>query len=198
MFLLVDNYDSFTWNIYHSIASMGAKVVVRRSDKINLSKLSDINYKGIIFSPGPGHPKDSHAMIEIISKLKKRLPLLGICLGHQALAFSFGAKVTKMKKIMHGKTDKISIIKRSKIFNNIPSNFLATRYHSLEVHNKNLPKDVQVLALSNNNTIMAIKIKKSNIYGIQFHPESIASEYGEVLFYNFINLCNIKKNNEYN
>ena len=97
MFLLVDNYDSFTWNIYHSIASMGAKVVVIRSDKVNLNKLSDINYKGIIFSPGPGHPKDSYAMIEIISKLKKRLPLLGICLGHQALAFSFGAKIEMLR-----------------------------------------------------------------------------------------------------
>ena len=190
MFLLVDNYDSFTWNIYHSIASKGIKVVVKRNDKVNIKKLSDSTYKGIIFSPGPGHPKDSFSMIEIIKVFKKKIPLLGICLGHQALAYCFGAKIAKMSKVMHGKTDKISIIKKSKIFNNLPKNFLATRYHSLEVVNKNLPKEIQVLAISNKKTIMAVKIRNYDIYGVQFHPESIASQYGEVLFHNFIELCN--------
>ena len=193
MFLLVDNYDSFTWNIFHSIASRGIKVLVKRNDKVNLDKLADRSIKGIIFSPGPGHPKDTLSMIEIIKTFKKQIPLLGICLGHQALAYSFGAKITKMKKVIHGKTDEISIIKNSKIFKNIPKSFLATRYHSLEVYNKSLPKEIQVLAKSNNNTIMAIKIRNYDIYGVQFHPESIASQYGEVLFHNFIELCNEDK-----
>ena len=114
MFLLVDNYDSFTWNIYHSIASKGMDISVQRSDKINLDNINNSNYIGIIFSPGPGHPNDSFSMMNIIKNYKKKIPLLGICLGHQALAHSFGAKINKMKKVMHGKTDKIFVIKKKK------------------------------------------------------------------------------------
>ena len=128
-------------------------------------------------------------MIEIIKKLKAKVPFLGVCLGHQAIAHVYGAKVCKMKSVMHGRTDKISIIKKSKIFKGIPSNFTATRYHSLEVQKKNLPTNLEVLALSKNKTIMAIKVKHHDIYGVQFHPESIASEYGSQLFKNFIELC---------
>ena len=189
MFLLIDNYDSFTWNVYHSIARQGAKVIVRRNDKLNLEKISHDYLKGIIFSPGPGHPKDSSCMLKIIDKFKIKVPLLGICLGHQALALSFGANIKKMKKVIHGKTENIIIIKRNKIFKKFPNNFLATRYHSLEVVEKNLPKNIEVLAISKNKTIMALKIKKYDIYGVQFHPESIASQYGDTLFKNFIELC---------
>ena len=191
MFLLVDNYDSFTWNIYHNIASKGIKVIVKRNDKINLECLND-NYKGIIFSPGPGHPKNSNSMIKIIDKCKSKIPLLGICLGHQALAYSFGADITKMKKVMHGKTDEISIIKKNKIFKSFPKSFLATRYHSLKVSNKNIPKVIEVIAKTKCKTIMAFKIRSFDIYGVQFHPESIASEFGDLLFKNFIKLCNDK------
>ena len=189
MFLLVDNYDSFTWNIYHSIAGKGMDISVQRSDKINLDNINNSNYIGIIFSPGPGHPNDSFSMMNIIRNYKKKIPLLGICLGHQALAHSFGAKINKMKKVMHGKTDKIFVIKKKKIFEKFPINFFATRYHSLEVSNKSLPKEIEVLAITKRNTIMAIKIKNHDIYGVQFHPESIASEHGDILFKNFINLC---------
>ena len=192
MFLLVDNYDSFTWNIYHSIASKGIKIIVKRNDEINLQKLNTSDYKGIIFSPGPGHPKDCNSMIEIINICKHKIPLLGICLGHQALSYSFGAGITKMKKVMHGKTDEIYIIKRGKIFKKFPRNFQATRYHSLQVLRKGLPDEIQVLANTKDKTIMAIKIKNHDIYGVQFHPESIASEFGDVLFTNFIELCNEK------
>ena len=193
MFLLIDNYDSFTWNVYHSIARQGAKVIVRRNDELNLEKISQDNLKGIIFSPGPGHPKDSSCMLKIIDKFKIKVPLLGICLGHQALALSFGANIKKMKKVMHGKTDNVIIIKRNELFKNFPNNFLATRYHSLEVVRKNMPKNIEVLAISKKKTIMALKIKKCNIYGVQFHPESIASQYGDTLFKNFIELCQYRK-----
>ena len=193
MYLLVDNYDSFTWNIYHSMASQGIKVVVKRNDKININELSTISYKGVIFSPGPGHPVEANSMIEIIKKLRNKIPLLGICLGHQAIAYSYGAKITKMKKVMHGKTDNISIIKKSKIFNKLPKTFIATRYHSLEISYKNLPKSIQILATAKYNTIMGIKIKDCEVYGLQFHPESISSEYGNIIFSNFIRLCQTKK-----
>ena len=191
MFLLVDNYDSFTWNIYHCIASLGIKVIVKRNDKINKSELKRNKYKGIIFSPGPGHPKESSAMMNLIKCFKKKIPLLGICLGHQALALSFGAKISKMKKVMHGKTDKVFLIKNNKLFNGFPQNFIATRYHSLEIVNKNIPKEIQVLARSKYKTIMAFKVRNYDIYGVQFHPESIASEFGNVLFRNFVEICNI-------
>ena len=132
-------------------------------------------------------------MLKIIEKFKIKIPLLGICLGHQALALSFGAKIEKMKQVMHGKTDDILVIKKNKIFQNFPKNFIATRYHSLEVTQKNLPKNIEVLAISKNKTIMALKIKKYNIYGVQFHPESIASQQGDTLFKNFIKLCQKRK-----
>ena len=191
MFLLVDNYDSFTWNIYHSISGMGIKVIVKRNDKIYKNEITK-KYKGIIFSPGPGHPKDSSEMTDLIKNFKEKIPLLGICLGHQALALSFGAKILKMKKVTHGKTDKIFLIKNNKLFKGFPNSFFATRYHSLEIAYKNIPKKIQVVARSKNKTIMAIKIRNYDIYGVQFHPESIASEFGDVLFRNFVELCNIK------
>ena len=193
MYLLVDNYDSFTWNVYHSITSIGAKVIVKRNNKIKITKTSMDVFKGIIFSPGPGHPKDSICMLKIIEKFKMKVPLLGICLGHQALALSFGANIKKMKEVMHGKTDTVLITKKNKIFESFPSQFLATRYHSLEVERKNLPKSIEILASTKNKTIMALKVKKYNIYGIQFHPESIASEFGNTLFKNFIELCEKRK-----
>ena len=192
MFLLVDNYDSFTWNIYHCISSMGIKVIVKRNDKIYKNEITENKYKGIIFSPGPGHPKDSSEMMDLIKNFQDKIPLLGICLGHQALALSFGAKISKMKKVTHGKTDKIFLIKNNKLFKGFPNSFIATRYHSLEIVYKNIPKKIQVVARSKNKTIMAIKIRNYDIYGVQFHPESIASEFGDVLFRNFVELCNIK------
>ena len=134
-------------------------------------------------------PKDSIFMLKIIEKFKIKIPLLGICLGHQALALSFGANIKKMKEVIHGKTDTIIISKKNKIFESFPNQFLATRYHSLEVEEKNLPKNIEILASTKNKTIMALKVKKYNIYGIQFHPESIASEFGNILFKNFLELC---------
>ena len=123
MYLLVDNYDSFTWNVYHSITRLGAKVIVKRNDKINITKKSIDLYKGIIFSPGPGHPKDSIFMLKIIEKFKIKVPLLGICLGHQALALSFGANIKKMKEVRHGKTDTIIISKKIKYLKVFLTNF---------------------------------------------------------------------------
>ena len=190
MLLLLDNYDSFTWNVYHFLKSFKVKVQVVRNNKI---KASDNNkfekYKGIVFSPGPGKPENAGEMMNIISNYKDKIPMLGICLGHQAIGASFGAKIVKMKKVMHGKTDKITILKKSNITKNIPNNFIATRYHSLEISNKHLPKEIEVLAQNKEKSIMAIKVKNKKIYGLQFHPESIATSNGELFFKNFIKIC---------
>ena len=190
MLLLLDNYDSFTWNVYHFLKSFKVKVQVIRNNKI---KASDNNkfekYKGIVFSPGPGKPENAGEMMNIISNYKDKIPMLGICLGHQAIGASFGAKIVKMKKVMHGKTDNITILKNSNIIKNIPNNFIATRYHSLEISNKSLPKEIEVLAENKEKSIMAIKVKNKKIYGLQFHPESIATSNGELFFKNFIKIC---------
>ena len=189
MLLLLDNYDSFTWNVYHYLKSFKIKVVVKRNDKINFKNESFKKYKGIVFSPGPGKPENAGEMMNIIDKYKDTTPMLGICLGHQAIAASFGAKIIKMKKVMHGKTDTITLLKKYSILKNIPEKFIATRYHSLEVSKKFLPPKIQTLAISKEKNIMAIKIKGKKIYGLQFHPESIATSYGKVFFKNFIEIC---------
>ncbi len=190
MLLLLDNYDSFTWNVYHSLKSFKVKVQVVRNNKI---KASDNNkfekFKGIVFSPGPGKPENAGEMMNIISNYKDKIPMLGICLGHQAIGASFGAKIVKMKKVMHGKTDNITILKNSNIIKNIPNNFIATRYHSLEISNKNLPKEIEVLAENKEKSIMGIKVKNKKVYGLQFHPESIATSNGDLFFKNFIKIC---------
>ena len=190
MFLLLDNYDSFTWNVYHYLKSFKIKVEVKRNDKVNYNNNSFKKYKGIVFSPGPGKPESAGEMMNIIDKYKNKIPMLGICLGHQAIGASFGAKIVKMKKVMHGKTDTITILKSNKnIIKNIPNNFIATRYHSLEISKKHLPKEIEILAQNKEKSIMAIKIKGKKIYGLQFHPESIETLYGKLFFKNFIKIC---------
>ena len=166
MLLLLDNYDSFTWNVYHFLKSFKVKVQVVRNNKLKASDNYKFEkYKGIVFSPGPGKPENAGEMMNIIRSYKDKIPMLGICLGHQAIGASFGAKIVKMKKVMHGKTDNITILKNSNIIKNIPNNFIATRYHSLEISNKNLPKEIEVLAENKEKSIMAIKVKNKKIYG---------------------------------
>ncbi len=195
MYLLIDNYDSFTWNVYHFISSFDVKVIVKRNDKINFNKINIKKYYGIIFSPGPGKPENAGEMMNIIKTYQDKIPMLGICLGHQAIGASFGAQIIKMKKVIHGKTDNITITRRNHIFKNVPNEFKATRYHSLEIDKKDLPKRIEVIARTKKNTIMGIKIKNKNIFGLQFHPESIATSNGMLFFKNFVDICT-KKNNE--
>ncbi len=197
MYLLVDNYDSFTWNIYHYLSYFKIKVEVKRNDKINLKSFNKRKYDGIIFSPGPGKPEDAGEMMTIINTYKDQIPMLGICLGHQAISSCYGAKIIKMKKVMHGKTDKIKVIKKNNIVKGLPNEFIATRYHSLEVSKKLLPKSIQITAITKKNNIMAIKIKNRNIFGLQFHPESIATKNGKIFFKNFLDICNNIKSKNY-
>jgi anthranilate synthase component 2 len=185
--LLIDNYDSFTYNIFHSLSELGAKVEVYRNDKISLEQIKKKKFSKIVISPGPGHPKSSGICINLVKKFYKRIPILGICLGHQIIGSAFNATIKKSKVIMHGKLSKI-IHNGKKLFKEIPKNFYATRYHSLVIDNKTLSNDFEICAKTSDNIIMGINHKKYNLYGIQFHPESIKTDFGNIIFKNFLKI----------
>ena len=190
MLVLIDNYDSFTYNLVHYFEEIGQKVKVFRNDEVQTKEVLDINPDYLVISPGPSTPKNSGICVDLIkenSKNKNPKPLLGVCLGHQAIAEAFGANVIQSGKPIHGKVSKISHYK-SKLFKNIKNPFNATRYHSLIVENKTLPKILEITAITDDKVIMAIQHKKLPIFGVQFHPESIATDFGHQLLKNFLSL----------
>ncbi len=184
--LLIDNYDSFTYNLFHCLLSLKCKVEVIRNDKINSKKILKRKYKKIVISPGPGTPNQAGNCLKIVKSLSKKIPILGVCLGHQIIGQAFGAKIINAKKLMHGKTSKISHNKTG-IFKNVKKNLLGTRYHSLIIDRKTLNKDFIVTAKTKDNVIMGIMHKKYNLRGVQFHPESISTKEGMKLIKNFLN-----------
>ena len=185
--LLIDNYDSFTYNIFHSLSKLGAKVEVYRNDKISLKEISKNKFDKIVISPGPGHPNSSGNCINLVKHFYKTIPILGICLGHQIIGAAFGGVIKKAKIIMHGKLSKI-IHNTSFLFKKIPKNFYATRYHSLIINEKTLNQDFEISAKTEDNIIMAINHKIYHLYGIQFHPESIKTNFGNIIFKNFLKI----------
>lgn len=187
MILLIDNYDSFTYNLYHYIIEAGEKdVVVKRNDQISIEEIKKLNPKAIVLSPGPCSPSEAGICLEVIEKLKEKYPILGVCLGHQAIGQAFGGKVVKTYP-MHGKISEVYHEGKS-VFKNIPSPFKATRYHSLIIERETCPQDLEITSWAKDGTIMGVAHKKYNIHGVQFHPESIASEHGHQLIKNFIDL----------
>ena len=184
--LLIDNYDSFTFNLYHYISSLDAKVDVIRNDKINTKSILKKKYNKIVISPGPGNPNQSGNCLNIVKKLYKKIPILGVCLGHQIIGQIFGCKIVQAKKLMHGKTSKIRSLDLG-ILKKLPKNFEATRYHSLIIDKKSLSKDLVITAYSEDSVIMGIMHKKYNVHGVQFHPESIKTPIGMRILKNFIN-----------
>ena len=184
--LLIDNYDSFTFNLYHYISSLNTKVDVIRNDKITSKEIIKRKYEKIVISPGPGNPNQSGNCINILKTLHKELPFLGVCLGHQIIGQVFGSRIVQAKKLMHGK---ISLIKSKKIgiLKNLPNSFEATRYHSLIIDKKTLSKDLEITAETDDGVIMGIQHKEFNIHGVQFHPESIKTKLGLKILQNFIN-----------
>ena len=184
--ILIDNYDSFTFNLYHYLSSLKTDVEVIRNDEINANEILKKKYKKIVISPGPGNPNQSGNCIKIVKSLYKKIPILGVCLGHQIIGQVFGSKIVQAKKLMHGKT---SVIKSKKIgiLSKIPSKFEATRYHSLIIDKKTLSKDLLITAETNDGVIMGIQHKKFNIHGVQFHPESIKTPIGIKILNNFLN-----------
>ena len=184
--ILIDNYDSFTFNLYHYVSSLGVTVDVVRNDKITHLQILKNKYDKIIISPGPGNPNQSGNCIKIVKALYRKIPILGVCLGHQIIGQVFGSKIIQTKKLMHGKT---SVIKSKKIgiLKNLPSKFEATRYHSLIVDKKTLSDQLKITAETKDGIIMGLMHKKYNIHGVQFHPESIKTIIGIKILKNFIN-----------
>ena len=189
MILLIDNYDSFTYNVKHYFQEIGAEVKIYRNDKITIEEIKDINPKAIVLSPGPCTPNEAGICLNLIEKFKNTFPILGICLGHQSIGQAFGGKIIKCEEIMHGKIDYMEHFNH-KIFKNIENNFLATRYHSLTIDRNTLSKDFIITAETKNKIIMGIAHSQLPIYGFQFHPESIGTEIGKNLLKNFLHLIN--------
>jgi len=189
MILMIDNYDSFTYNIVQYCQELGADLKIIRNDDLSVQEIEALNPEKIIISPGPASPNEAGVSLAVIDYFKGKLPILGICLGHQAIAQSFGGEVICAKNMMHGKTSTIEVVKDTKVFDALPKEFRATRYHSLVVNQENLPSVIKPTAYSkDDNEIMALEIDGYDIYGIQFHPESIMSEHGHEMIDNFLKL----------
>jgi anthranilate synthase component 2 len=185
MFVLIDNYDSFTYNLYHFLGELGARIEVRRNDKVSVDEVMAMTPQGIILSPGPGYPDSAGICLDLIRTAAGKLPVLGVCLGHQAIGQVFGARVVRGPLPMHGKLSSINH-QAEDLFEGIPSPFAATRYHSLVVERASLPETLAVTAETEDGLIMGVAHRKLPLYGVQFHPESIASEHGHRLLGNFL------------
>lgn len=188
MLLMIDNYDSFTYNLVQYFGELKEKINVFRNDKISLSEIQKMNPDKIVISPGPGRPESAGISKEIISNFKGKYPILGVCLGHQCIGEVFGADIIRAKRIMHGKTSKIDH-DNSKLFKNIPLGFDATRYHSLIINRETIPDCFKISAWTDQNEIMGVSHKKYLIEGIQFHPESILTGQGKEILNNFLKLA---------
>ena len=185
--ILIDNYDSFTFNLFHYLSSLKVKVDVIRNDQITSNQILKRKYNKIVISPGPGNPNQSGNCLKIVKSLYKKIPILGVCLGHQIIGQVFGSKIVQAKKLMHGKTSKI-ISKKLGILKNLPKSFEATRYHSLIIDKKTLSKHLEITAESKDGLVMGVQHKKYNVHGVQFHPESIKTKLGIKILKNFIRL----------
>jgi len=187
--ILIDNYDSFTFNLYHYLSSLKVSVDVIRNDQITSNEILKNKYNKIVISPGPGNPNQSGNCLKIVKSLYKIIPILGVCLGHQIIGQVFGSKIVQAKRLMHGKTSKI-ISKKTSILKDLPKTFEATRYHSLIIDKKSLSKDLEITAETKDGLIMGIRHKKYNVHGVQFHPESIKTKLGIKILKNFIKIKN--------
>ncbi|HCM1975435.1 TPA: aminodeoxychorismate synthase component 2 [Salmonella enterica subsp. houtenae serovar 47:z36:-] len=185
MILLIDNYDSFTWNLYQYFCELGAEVQVRRNDALTLAHIDALNPQKIVISPGPCTPNDAGISLAVIRHYAGRIPMLGVCLGHQAMAQAFGASVVRAAKVMHGKTSPVTHNGQG-VFRGLPSPLTVTRYHSLIVDPATLPECFEITAWSETQEIMGIRHREWDLEGVQFHPESILSEQGHGLLENFL------------
>jgi len=189
MILMIDNYDSFTYNIVQYCRELGADLKVIRNDEMSVEEIEALHPEKIIISPGPASPYEAGITLDVIKHFKDKVPILGICLGHQSIAQVFGGDVVRAKNMMHGKTSTMKQNSECAIFKDLPREFVATRYHSLIVDKNTLPDVIEPKAYSTDDEeIMALKIKDKDIYGVQFHPESIMSEYGHEMIGNFLKL----------
>lgn len=184
---MIDNYDSFTYNLVQYMGELGADVEVYRNDKITIDEITELDPKGIVISPGPCTPNEAGISVEVIRQCAGRVPLLGVCLGHQSLAFAFGAEIIRADRLMHGKTSLVEHDNQT-IFEGLPNPFEATRYHSLIVNKTTLPTDFEISALTKEGEIMGLRHRPTGAEGVQFHPESILTKAGMDLLRNFLKL----------
>jgi len=192
MILIIDNYDSFTYNLYQYVGELYKDVKVLRNDEFTIEGLKKLPLEGIIISPGPGRPENAGLSVEVIRAFEGEIPIMGICLGHQAIGYAYGGKVIKAPEIMHGKTSIINHNEKG-LFNGLKDNLKIMRYHSLIVEKSTLPKNLEITAQTKDGLIMAIKHNNFQTYGLQFHPESIFSEGGKKIIKNFVEvICNVK------
>jgi len=187
MILMIDNYDSFTYNLVQYLGSLRQEVKVLRNDKITPDEIRKLAPEKIVISPGPGRPEDAGISCQVIKEFAGKIPILGVCLGHQAVGYVYGGKIIVAEKLMHGKTSLI-YHNNKEIFRGLPNPFEATRYHSLLVEKKSLPETLEVTAWTKEDEIMGLKHKRYPLWGVQFHPESILTKHGMDLLKNFINL----------
>ena len=185
MFVLIDNYDSFTYNLYHFLGELGASVTVKRNDAITVDEVLDLEPQGIILSPGPCDPDQAGICLELVSRAAGRFPILGVCLGHQSVGQAFGGRIVRAEAPMHGKLSPIRH-QGDGVFDGLPAPLAATRYHSLVVEREGLPDALEVTAETEDGTIMGLRHRELPVHGVQFHPESIASEHGHALLHNFL------------
>ncbi len=185
MFLLIDNYDSFTYNLYHYLCELGVEVKVWRNDALSVDDVAALAPEGIVLSPGPCTPNEAGICLSLVERLGGQIPIMGVCLGHQTIGQVFGGKVIRAPQPMHGKVSPIHHRARG-VFAGLPNGFLATRYHSLIVERSSLPDCLAITAETDDGLIMGLEHKTMPIHGVQFHPESIASEHGHKILQNFI------------
>ena len=188
MIFVLDNYDSFTYNLVHLLGTLGAEITVERNREISVQAVLAMQPEGILLSPGPSRPENAGCLLELIQAAAGRIPMLGVCLGHQAIGHAFGGKVISAKRIMHGKLSRIQHDGKG-LFQGIPQDIKVVRYHSLAVEESTLPECLEVSARSEDGEIMGLRHKELPIEGIQYHPESIMSEFGRQQLANFIALC---------
>ena len=188
MFLLIDNYDSFVYNLRHFMGEVGAEVTVRRNDAVSVDEVMTMAPAGIVLSPGPCYPDDAGICLDLVARAAGKIPLLGVCLGHQSIAQHFGAKIDRAPAPMHGKMSQIEHDGKG-VFRGLPTSFQATRYHSLTIDPTTVPDELEVTARSEDGVIQGVQHKTLAVHGVQFHPESIASEHGHALLKNFIDMA---------
>ncbi len=187
MILLLDNYDSFTYNLAQYLGELGCQVEVHRNDKITVEEIARRKPERIVISPGPCTPQEAGISVELIEQLAGKFPILGVCLGHQAIGAAFGGKIVRAPKLFHGKTSRIHHDGKT-IFRKLPDPFTATRYHSLIVERKSLPRELTITAETDDGIIMGLRHRRHKIEGVQFHPESVLTESGKKLLKNFLSL----------
>ena len=188
MIILIDNYDSFTYNLFHYLGELGQEVIVHRNDTVTVADVAAMKPTSIVISPGPCTPNEAGICLELVEKLAGKIPILGVCLGHQAIGQAFGGKVVRAPVLMHGKVSMIKTTGKG-VFRGLPARFRGTRYHSLVVERSSLPDCFEITAETEDGVIMGMSHKTLNVHGVQFHPESIETEHGHAILNNFLDLA---------